>query len=68
MAVDKERTLKLHLKNFQAFDDLDVEFVQGVNTIIGESNSGKKMVHVQQDILNKIRTRQKSTCSTRVMT
>ena len=44
MAVDKERTLKLHLKNFQAFDDLDVEFVQGVNTIIGESNSGKTSV------------------------
>ena len=44
MAVDKERTLKLHLKNFQAFDDLDVEFVLGVNTIIGESNSGKTSV------------------------
>ena len=44
MVVDKERTLKLHLKNFQAFDDLDVEFVQGVNTIIGESNSGKTSV------------------------
>ena len=44
MTVDKERTLKLHLKNFQAFEDLDVEFVQGVNTIIGESNSGKTSV------------------------
>lgn len=42
--MSKERTLKLHLKNFQAFDELDVEFVQGVNTIIGESNSGKTSV------------------------
>ena len=42
--LNKERTLKLHLKNFQAFSELDVEFVQGVNTIIGESNSGKTSV------------------------
>lgn len=42
--MSKERTLKLHLKNFQAFSNLDVEFVQGVNTIIGESNSGKTSV------------------------
>lgn len=39
-----ERTLKLHLKNFQSLSDVEVEFVQGTNIIMGESNSGKTAV------------------------
>ena len=44
MVDEKENRLKVKLKNFQAFSDLDIEFVQGVNIIMGQSNSGKTSV------------------------
>lgn len=36
--------LKLHIENFQAISDIDMDFEQGINIIVGQSNSGKTSV------------------------
>ena len=41
---DEKDTLKLHIENFQAISDMDLEFEQGINIIVGQSNSGKTSV------------------------
>lgn len=35
---------KVEIKNFQAHENLSVDFVKGINTIVGESNAGKTAI------------------------
>src|SRR5690625_4451484 len=35
---------KLNIKNFRCFDDIDIEFNEGMNVIIGSNNAGKTTV------------------------
>ena len=37
-------TLKVNLENFQSISKADLEFVQGINIIVGQSNSGKSAI------------------------
>lgn len=39
-----KENLKLHIENFQAISDIDIDFVKGINIIVGQSNSGKTSV------------------------
>lgn len=32
---------KIHIKNYRSFDDVEIEFNEGVNVIIGHNNAGK---------------------------
>lgn len=34
---------EIHMKNFVLFDEVNVEFSQGMNVITGESGSGKSL-------------------------
>ena len=38
------RNLKLHIENFQAISDIELDFETGINIIVGQSNSGKTSV------------------------
>ncbi|MYL57491.1 AAA family ATPase [Virgibacillus halodenitrificans] len=35
---------KLNIKNFRCFDDIDIEFNEGINVLIGSNNAGKTTV------------------------
>lgn len=35
---------KLRIQNFRCFDDVEIEFNEGLNVIIGENNSGKTTI------------------------
>lgn len=35
---------KLEIKNFQAHENISIDFVKGINTIVGESNAGKTAI------------------------
>lgn len=37
-------TLKVHIENFQSISEADLEFKQGINIIVGQSNSGKSAI------------------------
>ena len=37
-------TLKVHIENFQSISKADLEFKQGINIIVGQSNSGKSAI------------------------
>lgn len=39
-----KNTLKVNLENFQSISKADLEFVQGINIIVGQSNSGKSAI------------------------
>lgn len=39
-----KENLKLHIENFQAISDIEIDFVKGINIIVGQSNSGKTSV------------------------
>lgn len=41
---NNKNTLKVHLKNFQSISNAELEFKQGLNIIVGESNSGKSAI------------------------
>ena len=39
-----KNTLKVNLENFQSISKASIEFVQGINIIVGQSNSGKSAI------------------------
>lgn len=39
-----KENLKLHIENFQAISDIEMDFEKGINIIVGQSNSGKTSV------------------------
>ena len=40
----EDKVLKVELENFQSISNASLEFVKGINTIIGQSNSGKTAI------------------------